>query len=317
MKKFIKDKDKLFIMKIIKEDNNKNYAIETSELDIGNLSSLNNKVVKKILELISEEPLYPKQIAKKLKIHEQNIYYYIKKLEKSKIIKIDRSENINGTLANFYTTSSDSFFFKFKDFKVSSSITDKESDYLKPFIEKGLMNSIIVVGSPDPHGPQKARSRDGYFGMDLALFLGSFLNYIPNSCVMLDTEISQKQIEENNLIIIGGPIVNRVTSLVNKEMPIYFDEEKKGIYSKITKKTYFNDEIGLINKFKNPYNKEKKILLIAGNRNSGTKSAILAFLKHFSHIKSGNLFNEKTSSKVIEGVDLNSDGVVDDCEFLE
>lgn len=304
-------------MKILKEKENKNYALDTCEINIENIENLNNKVVRKILKLISEEPLYPKQIAKALDVHEQNIYYYIKKLEKSQIIKIHKQENINGTTANFYIISSDSFFFRFKDFKETTSIYEKESDYLNPFIEKGELNSIIVVGSPDPHGPQKARSRDGYFGMDLALFLGSFLNYVPNSKVMLDTEISQKQIEENNLIIIGGPIVNKVTSQINIKMPIYFDEEKKGIYSKITKKTYFNDEIGIINKITNPYNEEKKILIVAGLRNSGTKSAILSFLKYFSNIKDGNLFDSKIESKIVEGIDLDSDGIVDDVEFLE
>ena len=31
------------------------------------------------MKLISNNSIYPKEIAKKLKIHEQNIYYYIKK----------------------------------------------------------------------------------------------------------------------------------------------------------------------------------------------------------------------------------------------
>ncbi|MDA3855305.1 MAG: S-layer protein [Candidatus Woesearchaeota archaeon] len=304
-------------MKILKEEKNKNYALDTCEIDIENIENLNNKVIREILKLISEEPMYPKQIAKALNVHEQNIYYYIKKLEKTKIIEIERKENINGTNANFYTTSSDSFFFRFKDFRETTSIHEKESNYLNPFIEKGELNSIIVVGSPDPHGPQKARSRDGYFGMDLALFLGSFLNYVPNSKVMLDTEISQKQIEDNNLIVIGGPIVNKVTLEINDQMPIFFDEEKKGIYSNITKKTYFNDEIGIINKISNPYNKDKKILIVAGLRNAGTKSAILSFLKYFSNIKGGNIFDSKIESKVVEGIDLDSDGIVDDVEFLE
>jgi len=261
--------------------------------------------------------MYPKEIAKQLEIHEQNVYYYIKKLEKSKIIKIEKQENINGTTANFYQVASDSFYFKLNDFKETSKLVEKKSHFLEPFIEEGELNAIIVVGSPDPHGPQKARSRDGYFGMDLALFLGTFLNFIPESKVKLDTEITEKDLENNNLIVLGGPIVNKVSSQLNSKMKIYFDEEKKGIYSKLSKKTYFNDEIGIINKFKSTFNKEKSILLIAGMRNAGTKSAILAFLKHFKNVQKPNLFDNKSPYKVVEGVDLDSDGVVDSVEFLE
>ncbi len=304
-------------MKVLKEKDTKNYFINTKEIDLKEVSNLNNKQVKDILKLISEKSMYPKEIAKRLKVHEQNIYYHIKKLEKSGIIVVDKQENINGTIASFYKVASDSFFFKFNEFKESSKIYERQSSFLSPFVEKSRLNSLIIVGSPDPHGPQKARSRDGYFGMDLALFLGSFVSYVEDSKVRLDTEVTDEELRNNNLIVIGGPIVNRVTGLVNKKMPIYFDEEKKGIYSKISKKTYFNDEIGFVNKFKSPFNDEKKILLVAGIRNSGTKAAIVSFLKHFDEVKKGNMHDSKKMCRVVEGVDLDSDGKVDDCEFLE
>ncbi|NCC70831.1 S-layer protein [bacterium] len=174
-----------------------------------------------------------------------------------------------------------------------------------------------MVGSPDPHGPQKARAKDGYFGMDLALFLGTFLNQISESKLRLDTEISEKELLENNLIILGGPIVNKISSQIQSKLPIYFDEEKKGIYSSISKKIYFNDEIGYMCKIKSPYNKDKEILYLSGLRNSGTKSIILAFLKRYEELKQNNLYDNKSSAKVVEGIDLNSDGIVDDIEFLE
>lgn len=318
MKKFIKDKQYFIIsnMKIIKEEKNENYSIDTKEIGLEEISNLSNETTKKILKLISKESMYPKQIAKKLNLHEQNIYYYIKKLEKSKLIEIERSENVNGTIANFYITSSDSFYFKINDFKKTPKLKEKESDYLKPFIENGKLNALIIVGSPDPHGPQKARSKDGYYGMDLALFLGTYLTYTENLKVKLDTETTEKDLK-NNLIIIGGPIVNKVTDMINDKMPIKFDEESKGIYSSTTKKTYFNEEIGMINKISNPFDDTKKILLLAGLRNAGTKSCILAFLKHFDDLQKPNNYNKKIESKIIEGIDLDSDGIVDDCDFLE
>jgi len=122
-------------MNIIKEENQKQYLLKTEEIEIENITNLNNKISKKILEIISKKPMYPKEMAKVIGVHEQNIYYYIKKLEKAKIIKVQRQENINGTLANFYEVAADSFYFKFNNFKETSKIAQKESEYLKPFIK--------------------------------------------------------------------------------------------------------------------------------------------------------------------------------------
>ena len=68
------------------------------------------------LKILKKEPMYPKQIAYKLKIHEQNIYYYIRKLEAAGLIKIEMEEMMQGTKAKFYTLTSDSFYFRVGDF---------------------------------------------------------------------------------------------------------------------------------------------------------------------------------------------------------
>jgi len=304
-------------MKIIKTENGKSLALKTKEISSDKISSLGGSIVKEILHLLKNDPLYPKQIAKKLKLHEQKIYYYIHKLEKAGIIKVVKQERMQGTIAKFYALSSDSFYFKVGDFKESSKIDEKESNFFKPFIDRGELNALIVVGSPDPHGPQKARSKDGYFGMDFALFLGTFLSRIDGSRVKLDTEIREKDLEENNLIVIGGPIVNRVSEMIGKRMPIYFDENKKGFYSEITKKIYVHDEIGVINKCANPFNRKKSLLFVAGIRNSGTKAAIISFLRKFNDIENGNMDDTEIKSKVVEGIDLDSDGIIDDVEIVE
>lgn len=304
-------------MKILDKKDNQLYVLKTQEIPSSCISYMSSPIAMEILKALKKEAMYPKQLAKKLKIHEQKIYYYIHKLEKAKIIEVVKKEALQGTIAKFYSPTSDSFFVKIEDFKESTKIDEKESDFLKPFIEKGELNALIIVGSPDPHGPSKARSKDGYFGMDLALFLGTFLNNITGSKVKLDTEIQDKDLENNNLIVIGGPVVNKVAEMIGNKVPIYFDENKKGFYSTISKKVYVHDEIGVINKCISPFNKEKSLLFIAGIRNLGTKAVILAFLKNFKEIEKGNLLNNKIASKIIEGVDLDSDGVVDSVEILE
>jgi hypothetical protein len=304
-------------MKIVKQKNGKSFMIKTQEIKLEDLPNLNNSLAMSILKSLENKEMYPKQIAKKLNIHEQNVYYYIRQLERAKLISVSKQENINGTVAKFYKLNSDSFFVKINDFKESSKLEESGSEFLKPFILNGELNALIVVGSPDPHGPLKARSKDGYFGMDLALFLGTFLNYVNESKVKLDTEIQDKDLQNNNLIILGGPIVNKVSEMVNKKLPIYFDENKKGFYSTLSKKTYVHDEIGVINKTKNPFNKEKMILVIEGLRNSGTKAAIISFIKKFGEIEKGNNYNSFVYCKVVEGEDLDSDGAVDNVEILE
>jgi len=188
---------------------------------------------------------------------------------------------------------------------------------LEPFIENGQLNSVIIVGSPDPHGPEKARSRDGFYGIDFALFLGSFLNYIPELNVKLDTEARTEDLDKN-IILIGGPVVNTITAKINNKLPVRFDKKNNwAIHSSITDKTYHSDETGIIVRIKNPFNPKKRILLIAGKRHSGTRAVMIAFIKYFNEIIKGNKFNNKITAKVVEGVDLNSDGIVDDIEILE
>jgi hypothetical protein len=99
---------------------------------------------------------------------------------------------------------------------------------------------------------------------------------------------------------------------------VRFDPETKwSVKSTITGKVYPNDEMGIIVLTKNPFNREKHILLVAGKRFSGTRAAIIAFLKYFKEITKGNLKNPKVKAKIVEGIDRDSDGIVDDVEFKE
>ena len=45
--------------------------------------------------------------------------------------------------------------------------------FFKEFIDNGIFDGKIVVGSPQPHGPFKTSARDGHYAAHLALFLGA------------------------------------------------------------------------------------------------------------------------------------------------
>ena len=303
-------------MFIIDKQKNEVYSLPAKEINPSVAGVLSSDLAKKILVLLAKEPMYPIDIAKALKMHEQKIYYHIRNLEKYGIIKVVRKETKQGATANFYSLTEPAFVIRFKDFETTSKIGQirNESEFLDPFIKNGQLNALIIVGSPDPHGPDKARSRDGYYGMDLALFLGTFLNYVPQFNVKLDTEVREDDLQ-NNLILIGGPVVNKIVERVNQKIPIRFEEGN--IKSTISNETYPQDECGMIVKAKNPFNADKSVLVVAGKRFSGTRAAIIAFLKGFKKITAGNIHNANIKAKVVEGIDLDSDGIIDDIEFRE
>lgn len=304
-------------MFIIDKKKNEVFSLPAKEIKPENVGSISSELAIKILKLLTKKPMYPIQLAKELKVHEQKIYYHIRNLEKAGIIRMSKREDKQGATAKYYVIEKPSLVVRFKDLEPTQVVQLKsESDFLNPFVKDGELNAVIVVGSPDPHGPEKARSRDGYYGIDFALFLGTFLNYVPKFNVKLDTEVREKDLKKN-LILIGGPIVNNITEKINPKLPIRFEKPNWVIKSDISNKKYPQDEIGIIVKTKNPFNPKKFVLLIAGKRFSGTRAAIIAFLKNFKEITKGNVHNKSIKAKVVEGIDLDSDGIIDDVEFRE
>jgi hypothetical protein len=229
-----------------------------------------------------------------------------------------------GAIAKFYTITKPAFSLILKPLEESQklfSLKKEHEEFLKPFIKQGKLNALIIIGSPELHGPAKARAKDIY-AINLGLFLGSFLNYMPEAKVKLDTEISETDLK-NNLIIIGGPAVNKIIADINNKLPVRFQQVEynknyySSVYSSVSKKTYGEEENGIIVKIKNPYDKTKEILVIAGRRAVGTKAAILTFLQKFDEICKGNNFNPKISAKIVEGIDLDSDGIIDTVDIRE
>ena len=290
-------------------------SLPAKEIEPGKAGNMKSKLAVRILQMLARQPSYPMEIARTLKVHEQKVYYHIRQLEKGGFVQVVKKETMHGAAANVYRITRPAFVVKFRDFDQMQKIPFQARNFLDPFIEDGYLNCSIIVGSPDPHGPEKARSKDGYYGMDLALFLGTYLNNVTKLNVLLDTEAGSEALSDN-LILIGGPVVNSIAHQVNDKLPIRFELDNT-IRSDISGKLYTSDETGIVVKAANPFNPRKFILVIAGKRNQGTRAVIITFLKHFDQIIEGNIHNRKVIAKVVEGIDLNSDGVVDDVEILE
>ena len=292
------------------------------------LKPLLSKTGWKIFQLLNEKSYYPAEIAKKLGLHEQQAYYYINQMKKNDLIEVERTEEKFGALAKYFKAKFDVVSLvagerkKEKEFEVmgkGKKLSKKLEEFLFPFIEKGKFNSKLVVGSPDPHGSFKARARDAFLAVELSAFFGSLSKEIKYPLVFLDTEIDSLKNENSNLIVIGGILTNTLTKAVNSKLNAQFIPfgGRWIIHSKASKKEFNEDAVGFVEVIRHPFFARRKIMVIAGNRNAGTKAAIIALVRHSDEIAKPNSFNEKLQSKIIEGIDLDGDGKIDNAEIKE
>jgi len=294
------------------------------------LKMILNKLTWKILIMLSEREMYPLEIAKILGIHEQKVYYHIRKLAKAGAITVSREEEKKGAIAKYYKPVSPAFGIElpqeYKTIKKLSlpDMAEQIQKFFQEFIKKdGTFEGKIVVGSPTPHGPFKTSARDGHYASHLAFFLGQFAKLPEEFAIKLDVDVKVEKEEKNNLILVGGPGTNLLAQEVNEHLPIRFNMQPStegflfgGLISKRTSHVYTVDTVGLVAKIVNPWDKTKRIIVLAGNKAVGTKACVLALTNFWKKTLKG--YNgEDTFAKVIQGFDLDGDGKVDSIEVLE
>jgi DNA-binding transcriptional ArsR family regulator len=283
----------------------------------------------KILSLLSEKEMYPLEIAKQLGIHEQKVYYHIRKLEEAEAIAITKEESNKGPPAKYYKTVSPAFGIEFphgyKNIQniCSLGMNDKPQEFFKEFINNGVFDGKIVVGSPLPHGPFKTSARDGHYVAHLAFFLGQLANMPTEFAVKLDVDVKVEKEEKNNLILVGGPGTNLLTQEINEYLPIKFIMQSSqhgfllgGLSSSKTGQVYTSDVSGLIAKIVNPWDSSKRIMVLAGNKAVGTKACVIA-LTNFWKKTLERYKPDETFAAAIVGFDLDGDGKVDSIEVRE
>ncbi|MBN1923407.1 MAG: helix-turn-helix domain-containing protein [Nanoarchaeota archaeon] len=282
-----------------------------------------------ILLSIKDEPLYPLQIAKKLNVHEQKVYYHINNLVKAGLVKVVKEEDIKGASAKFYSPVSPVFAvdlgFGKSPAKNNGVASSKTIDFFKEF-NKDNFNGYIIVGSPEAHGPLKTWANDGHYSNYLAFFLGNFIKFSHDSFIELDIDVKARNKFDDNFILIGGPGVNVITYEFNNYLPVKFDTQfigeapsanfGKGFISSKTKKVYTNPAIGVIEKIENPNDKNKTVILLAGVSKRGTLSALLALTREPDKILK-DYTPGKPFARVVEGFDLSGDGKIDNFEVKE
>ena len=284
----------------------------------------------KILSMLAEAEMYPMEIAKKLGVHEQKVYYHIRKLAKAGAITVVREEERKGAIAKYYKAASSAFGielpFGYRSVKTANLtyMDEKLQQFFHSFITKDdEFDGKIVVGSPDPHGPFKARARDGHYASYLTLFLGQFVRLPEDFIIKLDVDVKAEKEEDNNLILVGGPGTNLLTQEINNHLPIRFNMKPSehgflfgGLVSEKTHNVYTGDAVGVVARIVNPWNKEKRVIVLAGNKAVGTKACVLALTRFWRETL--KKFERKNDfATVIQGFDLDGDGKVDSIEVVE
>ena len=316
---------------LLQEDGSAQEVKEISMMpDAQDLKMILDKLSWKILAMLSQEAMYPLEIARKLGVHEQKVYYHIRKLERSGAITVEREEKKKGATAKYYKTVSQAFGIEFpqgyKPMQRPSLLGTSQQihDFFKQFINaNGAFEGKIVVGSPTPHGPFKTSARDGHYAAHLTFFLGQFAKMPEEFAIKLDVDVKAEKEEKNNLILVGGPGTNLLTQELNEYLPIRFSMQSSeqgflfgGLVSQKTKRVYTADVAGLIAKIKNPWDSTKHVIVFAGNKAVGTKACVLA-LTNFWEKTLQRYRGEETFAAVIQGFDLDGDGKVDSIEVSE
>ncbi len=67
-------------MFIIEKEKNEVYSLPAKEISAQYAKSVSSELAQKILNLLAKEVMYPIDIAKTLKVHEQKVYYHIRNL---------------------------------------------------------------------------------------------------------------------------------------------------------------------------------------------------------------------------------------------
>ena len=290
--------------------------------DPADLEAVSSVLAWRILEELKRQPDFPGSIAKRLSVHEQKIYYHIRRLSSAGLLKVVRQEQRRGGVCRYYAPVAEAFGVQLRGRGTTVTAGPgmapaRLREFLEDFSLEGVLDSFVVVGSPHPHGPFLTVARDSPYAVQLGLRLGQLFAPPRGMSVRLDTEVKAEGLEKANMMLVGGPVANIVSMDTNEHLRIRFEwRDIWRIRSEITGRVYAEDLSGLIAKVPNPFAKDKKVLILWGLHYSGTLAAILG-LTQFSDKVLSDYREGEEFYRVVLGLDRDGDGKLDDVEILE
>ncbi len=275
---------KYFLIK--KDDDGRVYYLESTLMDSKLLKVLANPTRLKILRELSEKPMSTSELSNIFRETQQKIHYHINLLKKSGIINILRTIEKRGTIEKIYDVQTESLAYiissNWKPIEKFEEINKENHNILYKFfypipIDKKV---TIVVGSAESHGRYYVGARDQYIATYIANLLGREFGIECECFTDEEIEKDKKRIYGDNIIVIGGPLVNTFYYHIKRYLPFSF--EIKNVKMKIIKsyKEYSKDNIGVICKIKNPRNLDKCIIYIAGVSRRSTINLVKTLAKN-------------------------------------
>src|SRR2546425_4885998 len=284
------------------------------------LAAATHPMAWRILTELAKAPDYPSALAKRMRAHEQKVYYHINRLREAGLLRVVREEQGQGAPAKILAPTAEAFALVLPGggsaFHEAPPPAAPLRAFLGDFAKDGVLDAWIVLGAPSPHGPYLTASRDSPFEAQLGLFLGRYFVPRRGLAVKLDTEVKAEGLEKGNLIVVGGPVANIVSLDLNPKLAVTFDwSQVWRLRSTRTGKAYADDTIGVVAKVPNPWRDGAWILLTAGLHYPGTIASLLA-LTDFTDVvlkgyEGGELY------RVVQGLDRDGDGRLDDLHVLE
>jgi len=286
------------------------------------VSALASPLAWRILQELAKEPDYPNALASRLKIHEQKVYYHVRRLEAAGFLEVVRKEPKRGASARILRPTAEAFaiVLKGRGSPVTSPMLPHAGvvgRFLEDFTRDGTFAGSIVVGSPYTHGPFNTTSRDSPYAVELGFFLGRLFAPPKGFVVRLDTEVKALGPGKEDMILVGGPVANIITMDLNPHLAVNFDwKQVWRMESTRSGRPYSDEQVGLIAKVQNPWSKSRVIVLLSGLHAVGTMAAILGLTRFADEVLDEYRPGEDFY-RVVAGQDRDGDGRLDAVSILE
>ncbi len=286
------------------------------------IGAVSSPLAWRILQELAKTPDYPNALADRLKVHEQKVYYHVRRLEAAGFLKVVREEAKRGASARVLAPTADAFvvLLKSRAAPVPFPALPRSgivSEFLGEFSRGGTFDGSIVVGSPYPHGPFITTARDSPYAVQLGFFLGHLFTAPKGLVTRLDTEVKAAGAGRENLILVGGPVANIIMMDLNPHLAVNFDwKQVWHVESSRTHHTYAEEDVGLIAKVPNPWNKSKTVVVLSGLHYQGTLSSILGLTQFADDVLEG-YEPGREFYRVVSGEDRDGDGRIDRVSIRE
>ena len=283
------------------------------------LAPLSSPEAWRILTELARKPDYPGYLARRLRMHEQTVYYHVHRLAGAGLIRVVREERRQGAVSRVFAPAAEAFGVELAvpgraKGPARRPVPERVRAFLDPFLREG---ALLVVGSPYQHGPYLTVARDSPQAVRLALFLGGLSGPAPEILVRIDTEVKAVGLEKRNLVLVGGPVANIIALDLNPHLKVTFDwAQAWRMRSSLSGREYTEEGVGLLARIPNPWDPGSEVLLVSGLHYTGTEASVLA-LTSFSDRVLRDYAAGREFYRVLQGVDRDGDGRTDSVEVLE